>query len=125
QTLAQGLARPVGAAVEADGSLLVADETAKAIARIPAQGGPAQIVARIPTPDDVVTDARGNIYAITTGDNALYHIDASTGATQVLLSGMSGPQGIIFDADGNLVISEPGHGRIVKVVLPEPASDGG
>ena len=93
--------------------------------RIPAQGGTAQIVANIPNPDDVVTDARGNIYAITTGDNALYHIDANTGATQVLLSEMSGPQGIIFDAAGNLVITEPGHGRIIEVVLSEPRSDGG
>jgi len=118
QTLAAGLARPAGVAVEADGSLLVVEEKENAIVRIPAQGGSPQVVAQIPTPDDVVADARGNIYAISTVGNALYHIDAATGVTKRLLKGLAGPQGIIFDADGNLVITDPGHGRIIKVVLP-------
>jgi len=117
RTVEPSLARPVSADLEADGSLLVADENANAILRIPAQGGAASVLAQLPAPDDVVTDAQGNIYAIAIGNNALYHIDAHTGAARVLLHGLAEPQGISFDIDHNLVVTEPTKHRIIKIVL--------
>ena len=117
QTLARGLSRPTGAAVEADGSILVVDENAFALWRVPREGGIPQKIARLPEPDDVIVDANGDIYANTLIDDAIHLIDRRTGADQVLWRGFSNPQGIIFDSDGNLIVTDPGYHRIVKIVI--------
>jgi sugar lactone lactonase YvrE len=115
--IARGMLRPTGADVEPDGSILIADENGNAIRRLPANGSAAQLVARVPIPDDVIVDAGGNIYANTLGDGAIHHIDARTGKDQIIWRGLSNPQGLIFDADGNLIVADPGNHRIVKLII--------
>jgi sugar lactone lactonase YvrE len=117
QTLARGLARPTGAAIASDGSILVADENGAAVVRVPANGGSARVIARMPVPDDVILDAGGNIYVNTLGEGAIHRIDAHTGQNQIFWRGLSSPQGILFDADGNLIIADAGNHRIVKIVM--------
>ncbi len=117
QTLARGLVRPTGAAVEPDGSILGVDENGGDVRRVPANGGPAQVIARMPVPDDVVMDAAGNIYVNTLNEGAIHRIDARTGKDQIFWRGLSDPQGIILDADGNLIIAEQGNHRLVKLQL--------
>jgi sugar lactone lactonase YvrE len=117
ETIARGFARPTGADVEPDGSILVADENGGAIRRVPPGGGAPEVVARMPLPDDVITDGNGNIYINSLGDNAIHHVDARTGADRIITRALSNPQGIIFDVDGNLIATDPGHHRIVKIVI--------
>ncbi len=117
KTLASGMARPVGADVEANGNILVADENGNAIVRVLRDGGTPKLLARVPLPDDVIVDTLGNIYVNTLGDNAIHYIDARTGASRVLTRNVSNPQGVIFDADGNLIVTDPGNHRIVKLVI--------
>ncbi len=117
QIIARGMVRPTGADIEPNGSILVADENGNAVRRVPADGGAPQLVARVPVPDDVIVDTNGNIYVNTLGDGAIHHIDARTGRDQILWRGLSNPQGLIFDADGNLIVSDPGNHRIVKIII--------
>lgn len=117
QIIARGMVRPTGAAIESDGTILVADENGNAIRRVPASGGAAQTVTSVPVPDDVIVDGEGNIYVNTLGDGAIHHIDVRTGRDQILWRGLSDPQGIVFDDAGNLILSDPGNHRIVKIII--------
>jgi sugar lactone lactonase YvrE len=114
--IARGFDRPTGAWVEADGSILVVDENGGTLERIRPDGTRA-VLARLPIPDDVIEDAAGNLFVNTLGDDAIHLIAAGTHEDRVLASGLSDPQGIVFDADGNLVVTDPGHHRLVKLVI--------
>lgn len=114
--LASGFARPTGAWVEPNGSLLVADENGNSVSRIHPDGR-VEKLADLPIPDDVIEDAAGNIFVITLGDNAVHLISGLTGRDMLLADGMIDPQGIIFDADGNLVVTDSGNHRPIELVI--------
>ncbi len=102
--------------VEADGGLLVADETGGTLDRV-RPDRTLEKLADLPVPDDVVEDGAGNIFVTTLGDGAIHVLPAATGRDSVLVTGLSSPQGMAFDADGNLVVTDAGHHRLVKVVI--------
>ena len=114
--IASGFTRPTGAWVEADGSILVTDEYGNSLDRIRPDGTIEKLVA-LPTPDDVIEDASGNIFVNTLGDNAIHLISADTKQDSILSGGLGGPQGIIFDSDGNLIVADPGNHQLVKLVI--------
>lgn len=114
--LASGLVRPVGAWPEPDGTILLADEYGNAILRL-RPDGTLEKIAVLPTPDDVIADGAGNIFAVTLGDNAVHLLAAGSSQDVVLVSGLSSPQGMSFDSDGNLIITDTGHHELVKVSI--------
>jgi len=114
--IARGFVRPTGAWVEADGSLLVTDEYAGTLDRV-RPDRTLEKLAVLPVPDDVVEDGAGNIFVTTLGDGAVHVLAAATGQDSVLVTGLAGPQGMAFDADGNLVVTDPGHHRLIKIVI--------
>ena len=114
--IAKGFARPTGAWVEADGSILVPDENGAALKRIRPDGS-VEKIADFSIPDDVIEDSAGNIFVAAIGDNAIHVIPAGSSRERVLVGGLSGPQGLIFDADGNLVVTDPGNHRLIKIFL--------
>jgi sugar lactone lactonase YvrE len=116
QVFASGFARPTGADIASDGSILVADENGNAVYRVAAAGGSPQLVARLPVPDDLTIDASGNIYINTMGDGAIHFLDVF-GKDRILWRGLNQPQGIILDEGGNLLITDSGNHRIVKLIL--------
>ncbi|MDR3572411.1 MAG: SMP-30/gluconolactonase/LRE family protein [Anaerolineaceae bacterium] len=113
--IAGGFARPTGAWVEPDGSTLIVDENAAALSRIRSDGS-IQKLASLSIPDDVVEDAAGNIFVATIGDNAIHWISPA-GQDHILVRRLSGPQGLIFDTDGNLLATDPGNHRLVKIII--------
>ena len=114
--IASGFVRPTGAWVEPDGSILVVDEYGNTLNRIHPDGS-IEKLAVFSTPDDVIEDGSGNIFVVTLGDNAVHFISGTTHQDAILTGQVSDPQGISFDTDGNLVVTDPGNHRLVKLVI--------
>lgn len=114
--IASGFARPTGAWVEPDGSILIADENGNSLNRIRLDGH-VEKLADLPIPDDVIEDANGNIFVSTLGDNAIHFISGAMHEDVILASGIIDPQGIIFDADGNLIVTDSGNHRLIKLII--------
>jgi sugar lactone lactonase YvrE len=114
--IARGLLRPTSAWVEGDGSILVVEENGSALVRVHA-GGRLERLARVPTPDDVVEDAAGYIFVSTLGDGAVHVIDPHTNRDQLLVQGLSNPQGLALDKRGNLYVSDSGHHSLLKILI--------
>lgn len=112
----QGLLRPTGVWPEPDGSLLIVDENGGTLSRL-SPDGKLDILAHYQTPDDVVEDPQGNIFVNTMGDGAIHIIRAGSSQDEILIGGLSSPQGLILDAEENLVVSEPGRHRLVKIII--------
>jgi sugar lactone lactonase YvrE len=114
--LASGLARPTGVWAERDGSLLIADENGNAAYRLHPDGALEQ-VASFSVPDDVAADVNGNIFVAAIGDDAIHVITAQSNEDIVLVNQLIDPQGIIFDANGNLIVSDSGNHRLLKILI--------
>jgi sugar lactone lactonase YvrE len=116
QQLSSGLARPTGAWSEPDGSLLIADENGNAVWRLH-KDGTLEKIAAFSVPDDVIEDQAGNIFVITLGDDAVHVLAAQNKEDVVLVNGLADPQGLIFDATGNLIVTDSGHHQLIKVFI--------
>ncbi len=114
--IASGFARPTGAWMESTGDLLIADENGNAVFRLH-RDGTFEKVADYSIPDDVIEDASGNIFVTTLGDNAVHVLMAQTKQDVILVSSLNSPQGIIFDKDGNLIVTDSGNHRLLKVLI--------
>jgi sugar lactone lactonase YvrE len=116
-TIATGFVRPTGAAVEANGSILVADEFGNVVYRLN-KSGRRSIVARVYQPDDVVVGPSGTIYVNSLNGN-IWAINPKTLVRRVLVSGLKLPHGLAVDKSG-LVLAEAGRNRILRLPLTNP-----
>jgi sugar lactone lactonase YvrE len=114
--LASGLVRPTSAWVEPEGDLLIADEYGNAVMRLHADGA-LEKIAGFSIPDDVIEDQNGNIFVVTLGDDAIHVLTAQNKEDVVLITGLADPQGLIFDSDGNLIVTDSGHHQLLKVII--------
>ena len=118
QLLASSIARPVGAAVDAQGNVYVADECGASIWRI-TPGGKTTRIGGFGQPDDVAFDSHGNILLIDLAPavHALIRVRSATGKHEVLASnGFIEPQGIVVDAHDNIYVSDDFADIIVEFV---------
>ena len=114
--LASGIARPVGAAVDAQGTVYVADECGGDVVRITPDGKSARIVG-FGKPDDVAFDHHGNLLVIDLlpSIHALIRVRQSTGKHEILESkGFIEPQGLIVDSNDNIYVSDDYANMIVE-----------
>ena len=109
--LASGMTRPVGAARDAAGRLLIADEGGTLWRLDPAK----QRLATLPTPDDVVVTQDAHLFVNTLGDNAIHEFDPQGHPIRVL-SGIGQPQGMALDRADNLYYAAMTGGQIVRLV---------
>jgi sugar lactone lactonase YvrE len=114
--IASGFTRPTGAWVEPDGSILVVDEYGNSLDRIHPDGN-VEKLGVFSIPDDVIEDSSGNIFVVTLGDNAVHFISETTHQDAILASQILDPQGLIFDSDGGLIVTDPGNHRLIKLVI--------
>jgi len=109
--IAAGMARPVGAAIDASGRIFVADEGGALWVLDPMR----HRFKTLPTPDDVLVSRAGEIFVNTIGDNAIHELDAQGGRLS-LFAHVSQPQGIALDGADNLYFTEFNLGRIDRTV---------
>jgi streptogramin lyase len=114
--IAQSFNRPTGVWVEPDGSLLIVDENSETLSRLHPDRK-VEVLANYATPDDVVEDPSGNIFVCSIGDGSIHLIRSASDKDEILMGGLSSPQGVILDNDGNLVVTDPGHHRLVKIII--------
>ena len=114
--ITSGIVRPVGAVVDAQGTIYVADECGGAIVRITPDGRSTRITG-FGKPDDVAFDHHGNLLLIDLlpSIHALIRIRQSTGKREILASkGFIEPQGLIVDENDNIYVSDDYANKIVE-----------
>lgn len=106
--LASGITRPVGAAVDNQGNIYVADECGGAVWRIAPDGTKTRI-GGFGMPDDIVIDPHGNLLVtdLQPAIHALIRMNVTTGKREVLASkGFIEPQGLLVDTHDNIFLSD-------------------
>ena len=114
--LASGIVRPVGAAVDAQGTIYVADECGGTVVSITPDGKTSQI-GGFGMPDDVAFDHHGNLLVIDlrSSIHALIRVRQATGNHEVLASkGFIEPQGLVVDDNDNIYVSDDFANVIVE-----------
>ncbi len=106
--LASGIVRPVGAGVDNQGNIFIADECGNAIWHITPDGKKTRI-GGFGMPDDVVPDGYGSVLVIDLQPtiHSLIRLNLATGKRQTLASqGYIEPQGLVIDPRGNVFVSD-------------------
>ncbi len=114
--LASGIVRPVGAGVDDQGNVYIADECGNALWRLTTTGKTTRI-SGFGMPDDVVPDGYGNVLVIDLQPSihALIRLNLATGKRETLASqGFIEPQGLVVDAQGNSYVADDYANIIVK-----------
>jgi len=114
--LATGIVRPVGAAVDAQGTIYVADECGGALWRISTTGKLTRM-GGFGMLDDVAFDSHGNILVtdLQPSIHALIRVRLATGKHETLASaGFIEPQGLVVDANDNIFVSDDYANIIVE-----------
>jgi hypothetical protein len=120
RVVARGLGRPVAAAVDAGGNVLVPDEHLGTLVVVSPRGRVSSRGA-FSTPDDVAVARSGRIWVTTLGDGGLWAIDGG-GTPRRVLSGLANPQGLTLDRCGDPIIVEQNRARLVRLLLTSTAS---
>jgi len=114
--LASGIVRPVGAAVDSQGNIYIADECGGAVWRVTPAGKTTRI-GGFGMPDDVIPDGYGNLLVIDLQPSihALIRLNLTTGKRETLASqGYIEPQGLVMDTHGNIYVADDYANIIVK-----------
>jgi sugar lactone lactonase YvrE len=114
-TLASGLGRVVGAAVDVDGSIWLAaeDSAPRGLLHLTA-GGHVATVGNLAQLDDVVL-LGGLLYATDLTGRSVHAIDTATGADRVIATGFSQPQGLAALPDGALAIADTARSLVQRL----------
>ena len=106
--LASGIVRPVGAAVDAQGNVYVADECGGALWRIAPNKAQTRF-GQFGMLDDVLLDTHGNVLVtdLQPSIHALIRVNLATGLRETLVSkGLIEPQGLVIDTRDNIFVSD-------------------
>lgn len=122
--LASGIVRPVGAGVDKQGNIFIADECGNAIWRITHAGNVTRI-GGFGMPDDVMPDGYGNVLVIDLEPaiHALIRLNLATGKRETLASqGYIEPQGLAMDSQNNLFVADDYANIIIKYTPERPVA---
>jgi hypothetical protein len=113
QRTVPGFGRPVNAWPLPFGAVLIPDENLNALFRLNPDGTRTRLLT-LPGADDAVTDADGNIFVDSLGNNTL--VQAVHGSAVEVAGALGAPQGLGPDGAGNLYVTEEDNGRLDLVV---------
>jgi sugar lactone lactonase YvrE len=114
-TLATGLGRPVGAAVDRDGTIWLAaeNESPRGLLRVD-RGGKVTAVGKLAQLDDIVL-LGGVIYVTDLRNRSVHAVDPATGTDRTLATGFAQPQGLTAMPDGSLAVADPSRGVVQRL----------
>jgi len=118
--IAQGLGRPVDAAVDARGNVLLPDEHLGTLVVV-SPSGRISYRGRFNTPDDVAVDRNGRVWVTSLGDGGLWELNPGA-APQRVLFGLGNPQGLTLDRCGDPIVVEQNTARLVRVLLTKTSA---
>jgi len=121
RVIVRGLGRPVAAALDAHGDILVPDEHLGTLVVISPQGT-IHDEGTLSTPDDVAIAPTGRVWITTLGDGGLWTIDPGARTPYRVLTGLSNPQGLTLDRCGDPVVVDQNSARIVRWLLTPTAA---
>jgi gluconolactonase len=107
--------RAVAIACGAIAALLATASTSFAVALCPGAAKPRTIVSGQGSLESVIVGADGRLYYTDTDANAVMVLDAPGAAPRVFAAGIKGPGGMVFAADGRLVV---GYGDSIATAAP-------
>jgi hypothetical protein len=119
-TLASGIVRPVGAGVDKQGNIFIADECGHSIWRITRAGNVTRI-GGFGMPDDLLPDGYGNILVIDLQPNihSLIRLNLATGKRETLdMQGYIEPQGLAINGHNDIFVSDD-YADLIKEYTPE------
>jgi sugar lactone lactonase YvrE len=119
RVVASGLGRPVDAAVDRRGNVLVPDEHLGTLVVISPRG----VVSHrgsFATPDDVAVDSSGRVWVTSLGDGGLWLLGPGQSPREVI-AGLANPQGLTLDRCGDPIVVDQSTARIVRLLL-KPSS---
>lgn len=116
RVIARGLGRPVDAALDAQGNILVPDEHLGSLIVISPRGAISR-VGTLSTPDDVAVARNGRVWITTLGDGGLWTIDPGAHAPHRVLVGLANPQGLTLDRCDDPIVVDQNTARIVRWLL--------
>lgn len=114
--IASGFKRPTSVALAGDGTLFVCDESGNAIYRVTPDGA-RKLITQITLPDDILLDRSGNLI-VNALSGIVWQINPENGQKTALVTGLRFPQGIAFNSQGNLIITDARLNQIYKLVRP-------
>jgi sugar lactone lactonase YvrE len=86
-------------------------------------GSPAASAGAAACPAGLAADARGNLFVADASGGKIIRVDAKTGKSSTIASGLSVPGELALDAKGNLYVAEQGANRVL--VLPDVTANSG
>jgi sugar lactone lactonase YvrE len=119
QSLATGIMRPVGAAVDAHGTIYVADECGGALWKLAPDKNTTRI-GGFGMLDDVVLDQHGNVLVtdLTPAIHSLIRMNLATGQRETLAhSELIEPQGLVMDAHDDIFLSDD-YANLIEELIP-------
>jgi uncharacterized protein (TIGR03437 family) len=125
------LSHPSGVAVDAQGSIFIADRDNHRIRRVAPDGtistvagtgvagnggdGGAATQAQLNTPSGVSLDAAGNLYIADTGNHRVRQLTPWGQIVPVVSTGLASPVYALADGGGNVYVADSGGGKIFRV----------
>lgn len=126
-TVASNLAYAAGVAVDPAGNLYISEQDKGRVLKQTPTGAQTVLDDTGQRCRTLALNGRGDVFVIEYGTR-VQKIDALTGARSIVLSGLSGANGIAVDGAGNLYVADGGNNRILKVPAdgsaPKPVGSG-
>ncbi len=112
-----GLYQPQGLAVDANGTVYVADFNNRVVKLDPGSSTPAVLpFTGLNFPQGVAVDAAGNVYVADRGNNRVVKLETrSNTQTDLPFTGLNHPDGVAVDAAGTVYVTDSDNDRVLKL----------